>query len=373
MGKKKDRFRYWLDEASAIVDGKFTQGIGDDGARQVDELARRLPLQVAVAWLATFKTVTLGDLPKKPGVYVSSVAGLGYVGVASNIFSRWWSMASFVPGHLAEGSTSRSKLLIDRLRDTKIDFPSVEVMVRVHSSRNYERLAVEEVLTYAAMVRISGDVELSWWDRSTVNSPAYLGSVKRADAVPVVGCKVATGEHHVFSTQHVASEVTGVLQGGISMVVCGKSSSCSGWAFRHASDDEAALLNDGCPSTRFTPCGDSVVEVTKTYGGKHRVAWEDGPLSSDACVVIDKARKRKDNPSSGIPGVHWRNNHQKWEVRANRVVDGRKVLTAIGVSDSVDEAISMIDEWIAEDPENRMRCGDKGKSGVSVDEQEVAA
>ena len=116
-----------------------------------------------------------------------------------------------------------------------------------------------------------------------------------------------------------------------------------------------------------------MVEITETYGGKHRVVWSAGPLSAEACDVLANAGRRKDNPSSGIAGVNWDSDKQKWRVRANRIVDGRKVLTAVGHSDSVDEAVSMIDAWIAEDPENRMRSGDKGKSSVSVDTQEAAA
>lgn len=332
-------FNTYLDRAVDIVGGKFTQGVGEGGFDAVNDLARDMPLDVAHAWLATFTQRLLGDLPKNtPGVYVAEADnGLAYVGVASNLYSRWWSHSLFMPGHLSPESKSRSRLVLDAWSS---DLTRAVVLVREHDVKDYERLASEEVLTYAALVRTRGEFDVSWFDRRTVNSPAMLGSAKRADALPIVGLHVASGTYGYAESQQEMGRVSGVHVGNVSRIVNGKQSSSLGWTFRFATESEIAAANERVSIFGFDGLDPvSAADVVAKHGGKHAVRWLSGALPEHARVVLVGARKRADSPQSGVPGVSWYAPTSAWQAIANKVVDGRRKGTQrLGLFDTVEEA-----------------------------------
>jgi hypothetical protein len=350
----RKNFKALLDEVSTIVDGRYTQGIGPDGATELEAFSDRLRVDDALAWLATFERHDLGNLPKKPGVYLADVKALQYVGVASNMYSRWWSQSAFVPGHLNEASGSRSRAVVDVMTSKWGGIAAAEILVRAHGSKSYERLAVEECFTYACLLRVSGESHLSWWDRRVVNSPAMLGSAKRADAVPVVAVHAESGEYAVFESLKEASRaVFNEWNGGVSMVVRGARSSTNGFSFRKASEPEIAFLGERKCVLGFTPSEESHTVVTAKAKGTFAVTWVQGPMSDAGLSQIRVNRKRTDAPQTDLIGVEWNERSGKWRAVAYRVVDGRKHQAQFGLFSTDTEAYEATLAWVAEDPVNR--------------------
>jgi len=369
---KGSEFQPWLYEVAEIVGGEYTQGIGDEGADALEALAARLPLSVATRWMATFKSVSVGELPKASGVYVADVGVCAYVGVASNIFSRWWSTSDYMPGHLSAGSASRSSRIVDVWKSGDVEIADCEVLVRVHDVTDYGRLSVEECFTYAAMLRLSGELDVWEWERRVVNSPVNLGAVKRAESQAVVAFDVEDGVYFLASSQSEMARQLGVNVGGISLVVRGMESSRNGYTFRHASDAEVDVLGDEA-FKRLVPDGDPVVEVTTTSSGKHRVVWSFGPMSSDGVDALRRARQKTDVPKSGVAGVVWDSCRLCWHARAWKVVNGRKVQVTVTTASSVADAVAALDAWVAEDPENRVRASRTMKPRSSWKKRETSS
>ncbi len=347
-------FKKELDLIKAQLGGDYKSGLGAAGEDLL--LAKWLPeLTSARAheWLGQFKSCTLGDLPKGPGVYILLGNHHKYVGISSNIYNRIWQ------GHLSPlRSFCASTYIVNEIEARAGSLGDVEMLVKRHSKKSTELRAVEEVLTAMCLLRVHMRTEVVGIreDRVLINHLNMLGVAGYRDAIPVVGYCADSGEYLIAESGTAMESAAGVDHGIISSIANGKQSTAQGWTFRHTTENET--LSEGLKWDVFEPSGSSDAVVDHVpVNGRFRITWNAGPLTAAAIDVVEKARSSK-TPQSGIPGVHYDKTKGCWSGWAYEIVtvDGKSTKRQRTTNRSSDkfECEAKNKAWVAEAPATRL-------------------
>ena len=273
--------------------------------------------------------VAVGDLPRRPGVYVisSRLADEHYVGVALDIDERFRNQTF---GHLSARNRSRSSGLIasgdfdiylPRMRNGNgaLDHPVSAV-----------DLAREEIETYVAIVQGGGRV---------LNTLAQIGRIGQTKS-PVMVCDCETRTYTFADSTMAARTLTN--SAALFAVLHGYQRTAGGFAARWATGPEAELLAACVGKSGIVSGARVTAAVTSAPSGVNwagegrssRFHWTAGPLSSDDCSRLLRYRrhsyaKATNRQTPRFRGVSWDSRLQKWQCRA-KTGRGPKELWQVG-------------------------------------------